>query len=179
VGTNFYPFFYPHYIAVATCLFVFAGVAGLERLSRVKLRGLPAGRGAARLILYICAAHFLFWYGLHLLANDEILAALGRYETWDIINYGDPQGRVAIDDQLARLPGRQLVFVHHWPERTAHEWVHNAADIDAARVVWAGDLGPVENEKLRRYYPDRAAWMVYPDSRPVPRLVPYRPDLPR
>jgi hypothetical protein len=61
-----------------------------------------------------------------------------------------------------------------------HEWIHNAADPDAARVVWAADLGAAENEKLRRYYPDRKAWLVEPDARP-PLLIPYElapPPLP-
>jgi len=37
-----------------------------------------------------------------------------------------------------------------------HEWIHNAADIDGADVVWAADLGDAENQKLIEYYP-RAA----------------------
>ncbi len=49
------------------------------------------------------------------------------------------------------------------------EWVYNGADIDASRVVWARDLG-AENKKLLRYYPDRTAWLLEPDSRP-PRLM--------
>jgi hypothetical protein len=52
------------------------------------------------------------------------------------------------------------------------EWVYNAADIDAARVVWARDLGTTENEKLRRYYPDRTVWRLEPDARP-PKLSRY------
>jgi len=39
-------------------------------------------------------------------------------------------------------------------------------------VVWARDLGFFENEKLRKYYPDRTAWLLEPDLRPV-HLKPY------
>jgi len=53
-----------------------------------------------------------------------------------------------------------------------HEWIHDAADPDSARVVWAADLGPDENQKLLSYYPDRKAWLVEPDARP-PLLIPY------
>jgi hypothetical protein len=53
-----------------------------------------------------------------------------------------------------------------------HEWIHNAADPGAARVVWAADLGAAENQKLRRYYPGRQAWLAEPDARP-PLLIPY------
>jgi hypothetical protein len=34
-------------------------------------------------------------------------------------------------------------------------------------VVWARDLGPGENERLRHYYADRTAWRLEPDARPV------------
>ena len=33
-GTNFYPYFYPHYIAAITCLLVLVAVVGLERLQQ-------------------------------------------------------------------------------------------------------------------------------------------------
>jgi hypothetical protein len=172
LGTNFYPYFYPHYIAAVACLLLLAGVVALERLSRLRM-----GPEIARLILLLCAAHFLFWYGLHAFAGKEILAAMQPYETWDVINYGDPEGRIAINDRLAQAPGKELVFVRYWPRHLFHEWIHNAADIDRARVVWAGDLGDTENEKLERYYPDRTAWLMEPDAHP-PRLTPYRTTTP-
>jgi hypothetical protein len=163
VGTNFYPYFYTHYIAAVTCLFVLISVTALERLSRFNL---------ARLILFLCAAHFVFWYGLHFSRSEPLDAAMTPYETWDAINHDDPEGRIAINRQLAALAGKQLVFVRYYPPHDFREWVHNAADIDAAKIVWARDLGPEENEKLRRYYPDRTVWLLEPDFR-SPRLTPY------
>ena len=176
LGSNLYPYFYPHYIAAVTCLFVLMSVVGLERLSRLTIRGKPAGRDAARLILFLCAAHFLFWYGVHLFDNQDFASALRQYHTWDIINHGDPEGRSAIRNQLAKAPGRQLVFVRYWPRHTFQEWVHNAADIDNSPIVWARDLGSAENAKLIRYYPDRSIWLLETDARP-PRLARYAPDL--
>jgi hypothetical protein len=123
-------------------------------------------------VMTLCAAHFLFWYGVHLCGVDEMT----RYESWDYVNVGDPEGRTEIERQLAREPGKLLVFVRYSPQHVFHEWVHNAADIDGARVVWAGDLGSAENEALRRYYPDRAAWLVEPDARP-PQLSRYEAEV--
>jgi hypothetical protein len=170
LGTNFYPYFFPQYIAGASCLLVLICVTGLERLSRLKPGGLPVGQAAARLLVFLCAAHFLFWYGIHLFGSDNVLLAMGRYETWDFIDYGDSEGRIAIGQRLAQAPGKQLVFVRYSPQHVFHEWVHNAADIDSAPVVWVLDLGADEDQKLERYYPGRAIWLVEPDARP-PRLI--------
>ena len=175
VGTNFNPYFYPYYIAAATCLFVLVSVQGLERLSAWRIRGSEAGRMAAGLILLLCAGHFGLWYGLHLTGSERLLTGLGRYETWDYINWGDAEGRIRINDRLAQAPGRQLVFVRYSPRHTFHTWIQNAAEIDYAPVVWALDLGPIENEKLLRYYPDRSAWLVEPDEWP-PRLTHYQAE---
>jgi hypothetical protein len=175
LGTNFYPYFFPHYIAALTCLFVLTCVVGLERLSRVRMRGLAAGANAARWILLLCAAHFLFWYGLHLFGNENLLLAIAPYEMDDNINFGDPEGRIAINKQLAQEPGKQLVFVRYGPQHSFHEWIHNAADIDRSRVVWADDLGASDDRDLERYFPDRHVWLVEPDAYP-PKLTPYRPE---
>jgi hypothetical protein len=163
LGTNFYPYFYPHYIAAVACLLILVSVAALEKLNRE----------LALIVMTLCAAHFLFWYGVHLFGADEIT----RHESWDYVNVGDPEGRTEIERELAREPGKLLVFVRYSPRHVFHEWIHNAADIDAARVVWAGDLGSAENETLRRYYPDRTAWLVEPDARP-PQLSRYEAEKP-
>lgn len=164
-GTNFYPYFYSHYIAALTCLFVLVAVIGLERLSQWN-------QLAAEVVLALCFAHFLFWYGVHVLRNADLDAAFSPYETGDNINHGDPRGRIAITRRLDAAPGRQLVFVRYSPLHQFEEWVHNAADIDHARIVWARDLGAEENRKLLGYYPGRTAWLLEPDARP-PRLEPY------
>jgi len=166
LGTNFYPYFYSHYIAALTCLFVLISVVGLERLSRWVVRGNAVGEECARILLFLCAAHFIFWYGLHASRDEELIAAMTPYETWDNINHADPQGRIGIHHALAASPGEQLVFVRYWPQHQFQEWVHNAADIDHARIIWARDLGTDENQKLLRYYPQRTAWLLEPDAHP-------------
>jgi len=173
LGTNFYPYFYTHYIAALTCLFVLISVVGLERLSQLCIAGHRTGETAARLVLLLCAAHFLFWYGLLAFGNSQMVDATTQYETWDAINHGDPYGRIAINQRLAAAPGQHLVFVRYWPQHQFVEWVHNDAVIDASRIVWARDLGNSENEKLMRLYPARALWLLEPDARP-PKLTRYK-----
>jgi hypothetical protein len=163
LGTNFFPAFQLHYMAAATCLFVLMSVAGLEQLAKWNAE-------AAAVVMVLCVSHFVFWYGVH--AGPDI-PALRAYESWDAINHGNPERRIAIRNQLAQLSGKQLVFVRYWPQHIFQdEWVYNRAAIDEARVVWARDLGPEENEKLTSYYPDRKVWLLEADAQP-PRLSPY------
>ncbi len=165
LGSNFYPYFYPHYIAAVACLFVLIGVQGLERLNNFR----PY---AGFVLFFICAVQFMFWYSIHAFTKASTISELSRFESWDFINYGDPQGRRSIDSQLSAIPGKLLVIVHYGPTHGFEEWVHNSADIDSSRVVWAHDLGPDEDEKLRQYYPDRRAMLLKPDEAP-PSLIRY------
>ncbi len=173
LGTNIYPYFFTHYLAAETCLFVLISVTGLQQLSRVTIRGQDTGADAARVILFLCVSHFVFWYGLHLFGNQDFAEYMWRYETWDAMNHGDPEEYLSTHQRLTDSPGKQLVFVRYGPSHTVKEWVFNDADIDGSKVVWARDLGEPENEKLRRYYPNRTAWLLEPDAKPVV-LVPYQ-----
>ncbi len=173
LGTNIYPYFFTHYVAAETCLFVLISVTGLQHLNRLTIRGQDTGADAARVIFFLCVTHFAFWYGLHLSGNQDFAEYMWRYETWDTVNHGDPDNYLAIHRRLSDHPGRQLVFVRYGPSHRNREWVFNDADIDGAKVVWARDLGEPENEKLRRYYPDRTTWLLEPDAKPV-ALVPYQ-----
>jgi hypothetical protein len=165
LGTTAYPYFFPQYIAATACLLVLMAIAGLERLSQIS-------KEAARVLLFLAAAHFLFWYGIHAWGNDRVYVSMRHLESWDFVNFDDPEGRIAVDRRLAEIPGKKLVFVRYGPQHLFHEWIHNAADIDRSPVVMALDLGS-DNARLRQYYPDRSYWLLEPDARPV-RLAPYR-----
>jgi len=171
LGTNFYPYFYPQYIAALTGLFLLISVAGLERMSRS-----TAGKEMARVILFLCAAQFVFWYSVHLYYDPALITALAPYETWDYINYGDAEGRIAVEQQIRQQPGKQVVFVRYSSQHLFEEWIHNGADVDGSRVIFAADRGE-DNVALRKYYPDRKAWILEPDARP-PQLYPFPEDRP-
>ncbi len=81
--------------------------------------------------------------------------------------------RAAVKRQLTALPGKHLAIVHYDDTHNFYiDWVYNEADIDAAPVVWAHDLGPERNPDLLRYYQDRSVWLIEVDRNP-PRVSPY------
>jgi hypothetical protein len=177
LGVNFFPAFQVHYLAACTCLFVLMSVAGLERLSRIAVRGQPAGQEAARILVLLCVVHFGLWYGIHLFDNSAVSRALRPYETWDVINHGNPERRIYVRDALDQIPGPLLVFVRYYPQHIFQdEWVYNGADISTQRVIWARDLGAQEDRKLTAFYLGRSVLLLEPDARP-PRLSPYDPEL--
>jgi hypothetical protein len=161
LGINFFPAYQLHYAAACTCLMILAAIVGLQKLAGVR-------REAARIVLFLCAAHFLLWYSMHLFENTPVARAVLPFETWDAINHQNPQRRIFVNRELAKIPGDLLVFVRYaYPQHPFQdEWVYNAADIAHARIIWARDLGPEENAKLERYYPGRKAIVLEPDERP-------------
>ena len=165
VGTNVYPYFYPHYIAALTCVFLLIVVVSLANVSRFS----PM---ASRLILFFCFVHFAFWYGMHFGRNET----MWNYESWDAINYDDPDSRLAIKRELLKTPEKKLIFVRYRPQHKITEWVFNSADIDSSQLVWARDLGMSENRELIRYFSDRRVLLLEADAHP-PALEPY--DLPK
>jgi hypothetical protein len=167
LGTNFFPAFQLHYLAAVTCLFILVSVVGLRTLHRLQPE-------VGLILLFLCIAHFAFWYGMHVYDDEDISLAARPYETWDALNHRNPERRIEVNEQLAKIPGQVLIFVRYWPQHIfLDEWVYNEADIDHARVVWARDLGDEENKKLRQYYSSRSVWMLEPDARP-PKLEPYQ-----
>jgi hypothetical protein len=175
LGTNLFPAFQFHYIAAVTCLFILVALTGLQQIERITIRGRRVGQEVAGLIVLLCCAQFLFWYGLHAADERGFSLATRHFESWNAINHQNPARRIMVARELDQIPGKLLLFVRYQPRHVfQEEWVYNRADIDSSRIVWARDLGPAENEKLLRYYPERTALLLEPDF-PEPRLRPYQP----
>lgn len=157
LASSFYPYFQPHYVAAVACLFLLLAVAGLERLPQT----------IAVLLFGLAIAHFAIIYIAHASGDESVRTTVASYDHADFINWGDPEGRRVLD-----LPGKNLVFIRYSPRHLFREWVYNPADIDRAPLIRALDLGPAENRGLIQLYPDRAVWLLEPDSQP-PRLQRY------
>ena len=171
LGTNLFPYLLVHYLAAGTSLFVLISIVGLQQLNRIRIHGIRVGTEIVRLLVLLCAAEFAAWYALHLFESPTVYSIL-KYETWDSIGHVGNR-RTAVNRQLADIPGQLLVFVRYSPHHVYQdEWVWNAADIDAARVVYARDLGPSEDEQLIRYFSQRKVLLLEPDVSP-PKLEPF------
>jgi len=104
---------------------------------------------------------------LHLSLPNDLHATQSWYGSSPI---GLERSQVAAD--LARRPGGQLAIVRYKPDHVYPEWVYNAADINASKVIWAREMDTAHNRDLLAYYKDRTAWLVEPDSQP-PKVSPY------
>ncbi len=145
----------PHYIAPAVAILFAALVQSIRHLRTIRILGRPIGAALSRAVL------------LALLVDVSLLVAQ---------QLGDPQGwggwglsdRADLLHDLESRPGKHVVLVRYGPEHSVHEeWVYNAADIDASKVVWARDLPGETNDQLLRYYPDRTIWLALPDTNEV------------
>ena len=163
---------FPHYYAPLTGLLFVILVQSMRHLRVWKWRSNPAGLFMVRAIPVICL--------LVLLTSTDatLLHAHSDFEwPWERalccgVNSGNAP-RPMLQTFLERSEGRHLVIVKYGPNHGVHrEWVYNKADIDTAKVIWARDMGPVENQELINYFADRRTWLLEPDESP-PRLRPY------
>jgi hypothetical protein len=161
-GLELLIFFADHYAAPITAVILAVILQGMRHLRAWRWEGKPTGLFLARSITLICV--------LMVPLQARMLPALARSGIWR------PMGgeRAEILAELDSLPGRHLVFVRYGPDHDSlAEWVYNEADIDHARVVWARDMGPAENEELIKYFKERRTWLLEADEMP-PRLSAYR-----
>jgi len=147
-----------HYLAPATAL-IFAIVVGATRRLRAwRPQGQPVGVLLVRAIPCMCLALLLVR-----------VASIAANRTMD-------PPRTQVRHFLEKQPGRQLAVVRYGAGHDVfHEWVYNAADIDASPVIWARDMSVAENRELLDYYKDRKVWLVEPDQTP-PKVAPYPAD---
>jgi hypothetical protein len=167
-------FMLPHYMAPFTAAFYVIGLQCMRHLRVWSPGGHPAGAGLVRFTVVLC---------LMLAAVRVFAAPLGlKVDEWPPSSWGGmwygPElygmERARIETQLEALPGKQLAIVHDSGTRDPlDQWVYNAADIDASKVVWAREMDATNNLDLMHYYPDRHVWSINMDTEPA-TVTPYR-----
>ncbi|HZQ25111.1 MAG TPA: hypothetical protein VFA89_20140 [Terriglobales bacterium] len=167
----------PHYASPATALVYLFVIEGARSLRQWRCRSQPVGTAVVRAIPIIAAAMIILRIGAVLL-HAQVEPAWPRGN----------QDRVRITRELEQKPGKHLVLVryhiyppghhpsHEWGDHDPdHEFVHNAADIDGSRIVWARDMGDAENQELLNYFHLRRVWLLDGDAA-NPEPVPYTPS---
>jgi hypothetical protein len=147
----------PHYFAPAAPALLLLVVQGFRHL---RIRTWRRASGRSRVVRAL------------------VLAQLIGFVPYAWFHVRQPAGefanrRAELVRQLEGSPGRHLVIVQYGPDYNIHqEWVHNGADIDAARIVWARQMNPKADGQLVQYFRDRHVWLLRADEA-LPRLVPY------
>ena len=160
--------FLQHYAAPLTALVYAFLLWTMKYIRPLFFRAKPVGLGITKAIVVSCV----------LLAVVRVIAPISgialtrpKLTTWASQNYEFSE-RSATISQLQGLPGLHLVFVKNRTSQNEFDWVYNAADIDASKIVWARDQGPAKNQELINYFSSRKIWMLDPNSTP-PTLLPY------
>lgn len=169
IGLALETFFLPHYAAPTTAIILVFVLQAMRRLQTWRPRGRPDGLFLGRAILPICLIMFVLRVTagpLHITVGGAIAP------TWSQENRRS-FGRAELQEQLQRLPRKQLVIVSYTHlHEPLEEWVYNDADIDNSKVVWAREMGGVEDQKLVQYFADRQIWFLQADEKSL-RLIQY------
>jgi hypothetical protein len=144
----------PHYGAPLTAAFVILAMQALRHFWIARRFGNPIGEFLTPAAMIVALAYIAF--------SAMSPAPITPLST-----------RPNIVSWLQEHGSRHLVFVQYGNGHSpGDEWVYNAAEIDRSGIVWARDMGADRNAELLRYYPDRKAWLLLPDSNPA-QLMPY------
>ena len=152
----------PHYFSPAAGALYILLVQGIRHLWQWSSANRPVGRVLVRAIPLLACAMILL----------RVTAAYTQTRIEPVWPRGNLE-RAALFLQLRQLPGPQLVIVSYGSHHDVHrEWIYNEANIDAAKVVWARDMGKDANRELLQYFRGRIVWSLEGDNS-SPRLVPY------
>ena len=163
IGQSLTLWWWPHYAAPALPLLLAVVATAGQRLAR-RSPVLVAHRLVAVTVVLLV---------VHVSMVGLLAHAYGPAED----GAGGTRGlrRAEVKERLAREPGKHLVFVRYDDDYTVHdEWVYNPADLNAAQVLFAHDLG-TRNPELVAAYPGRTTWLVTVEKKEI-HLEPYRTE---
>jgi hypothetical protein len=156
---------YPHYAAPFTTALLILVAQSMRYLRQWKY----GGREPGRFLVNAMPVAVL----LVMVASEAQAIATHRTTDHEQAKNAQVAQKERIEKQLLKKrSGQHVIFVSYAGLPSPHEeWIYNPANIDAAPVIWALDLGQMENEKLRRYYAGRSFWRFKPAE--SISLIPY------
>jgi hypothetical protein len=152
-----------HYHAPITALMILLLLQAMRVWQTVTWRGHKIGLAISRSVPVSCVVMLTFRLTAAVL---HIPVPQYGLVPWFTVTPGNLK-RATIEQFLQSEPGTQLALVRYSDtHHTDEEWVHNDADIDASKVVWARDGSAEDNARLFEYYPQRRIWIVEADATP-------------
>jgi hypothetical protein len=146
---------YPHYAAPFTAALLILVAQSMRYLRHWKY----AGHETGRFLVSAMPVAVLMVMG----ASEA--RAIATHRTAGQVQANNARKESVEQELLENRPGQHVIFVRYTGMHGPHaEWIYNPADIDAAPVIWARDMGQIENERLRRYYAGRFFWLFKPDE---------------
>jgi len=164
IGTELTVYYNPHYSAPITALVIALLLIAIQRIREWNRSGLFLSRA----IPFAC----LLAFALRTVASPLHIPA-SRYSTYyfdDVFAQGfkGTFPRAELQFQVAQRGGKQIVIVRYSLEHNPFpDWVYNDADIENSKVIWARDMGAVQNQELINYYKHRQVWLLEPDYNPA------------
>lgn len=155
-------YLWPHYLAPGVPLFLLLVTQSLRVVRTCRWPARPAGRILVRTLLLSYIVTSVLGFAALSLTD----ASKNELSAWATV-------RSEVTAKLEQSPEQHLIFVRYSPEHRVHqEWIYNAADIDAAKIVWAREMSAQQNRQLIDYFFNRTVWIMHADADP-PRLLPF------
>ena len=145
---------YPHYAAPFAAALLILAVQSLRYLRQWKY----GGREVGRFLVSAMPVAVLLMMVASEARGIATNRTAGQIQTKNSLKENVEQGL------LERQPGQHVIFVRYTGPSPHDEWIYNPADIDAAPVIWARDMGRIENERLLHYYAGRLFWLFEPEE---------------
>lgn len=134
------------YVAPIGAVFFCLVVEGFRRIKLLRFSNKPSGYAFLIAVLGLCCVQTLLWL---------------KTRKWEYSRRDWDWQRAQMIKRLESEGGKHLIFVRYGPKQSVHnDWVHNGADIDGSKVIWARDMGKEENKKLIEYFRDRKVWLI-------------------
>ena len=147
---------YPHYGAPFLAALLILVAQSMRHLGQWKYQGRPVGR-------FLVNAMPVAVFAMMITSEAEATAKHRTADQIQAMNAQNAQKENIEQELLKKQSGQHVIFVSYEGLPSPHEeWIYNPANIDAAPVIWALDLGQTENEKLRNYYAGRSCWRFRP-----------------
>jgi hypothetical protein len=162
IGLLFPTYYGPSYAAALTCVIYALLVAAMQNIRHWHWRRESTGLAIVRSVPATCFVMLLVRAAAPL---PGVPMPPMMPLTWCSPHVFDELDRTPIQAEIESKPGLHLALVRYRQDRMQPvDWVQNLADINNQKLIWANDMGPVQNQELIDYFKDRKVWLVEPDK---------------